>query len=746
MTDALIGQTLLHYLITAKIGAGGMGTVYLAQDTRLNRQVALKCLPEALSRDSAARQRLVREAQAASRLNHANIVTIHAVEESDGRDFIVMEYLKGRTLAEIIAEGRRPRAEALDLAIQIAEGLAAAHQAGVVHRDLKPANIIIDEHGRAKILDFGLATFREAVRLSLDGSTLGTLAYCSPEQALGAETDFRSDLFSFGVVLYEMLAARRPFGGHHEAAIIYAIVNEQPAPLPNHNGDIGEDLQRIVSRCLAKRPEERYPAAADLLADLKTARAGGTVGARTISSRPPAIPSIAVLPMSNLSPDREQEYFCDGITEEIIHALTHVEGIRVVARTSVLVFRNKSEDIRTIGRALNADVVLEGSVRTAGGRVRINVQLISVADGYHIWSERYDREMADVFAIQDEITLAIVDKLKVTLLAGEKAKVVKRYTDDLEAFQLYLEGRYYWNRRFEGGLQRGIECFQRAIARDPNYAPAYSGISDCYCVLGYFGVLPPREVYTKAKEAAARALAIDEELAEAHTSMGWVRTYYDWDWPGGAAAYERALQLNPKYATAHQWYALHLCVDARFDEAVAAGRRAVELDPLSPIINGVLGVVLYMARRYEKGIDAQVRVLSAEPAFALSYWFLAGNYLALRRYDEAIAALEKYLALTGAPIALGSLGLTLGLAGHKDRAKVVLGQLRQMARERYVSPLHEAMIHMGLDDNESAFAKLHEAVDVRESLLVYLKVWPWVDHVREDPRFAGVLERIGLSA
>jgi len=744
----MIGKSVLHYNITAKLGQGGMGAVYLALDTRLNRQVALKFLPKEMSSDREARLRLLREAQAASQLSHPNIVTIYSVEADGGQDFIAMEYIKGVSLEEYIAAGGHSPDDILDVAVQVVEGLDAAHRAGIVHRDLKPTNIALTTEGKAKILDFGLARISGAPRLSRTGLTMGTLAYCSPEQAQGCEVDQRSDLFSFGTVLYELITSCRPFRGQHEAAIIYAIVNEMPEPLARYNPNASEDLQRVVSKCLAKRPEERYESAADLLLDLRAIRGGATADhpEATHTPRQP-VPSIAVLPLTNISADREQDYFCDGITEEIIHALTRVEGMRVVARTSVFAFRDKSEDIRSIGHKLSADVVLEGSVRSSGERVRINVQLINVADGYHIWSERYDREMKDVFAIQDEITLAIVDKLKGTLLAEEKARVVRRNTDDLEAFHLYLEGRYYWNRRFEGGLQRGIECFQRAISRDPLYATAYSGISDCYNVLGYFGALPPQDVYGKSKSAAARAIQIDEGLAEAHASMGWVKTYFDWDWEGGAAEYNRAIQLDPQYATAHEWYALYLCITARFDEAVAEVKRAQELDPYSLIVNAVAGVVLYMARRYDEAITQQEKVIRLDPSFALAYWFQAGSFLERSLWGQAIAALERQIALSGpTPMAMGALGMTYGRSGQAALAREILARLRESKDQRYVSPFYEALIHSGLGEFDHAFDQLERAFDVRESLLVYLNVWPFLDVLRIDPRFDALLNRLSLHS
>ena len=741
----MIGQTIAHYRITAKLGEGGMGAVYLAMDENLERPVALKFLPEQLSRDPEACERLRREAKAVSRLAHPNIVMVHAVERADDRDFIVMEYVPGHSLAELIGT-ELPFDRVIDFGIQIAEGLKAAHRAEVIHQDLKPSNIIVDHDGRVRILDFGVAMICCSAGVTSTDSTAGTAAYMSPEQVRGQDADQRADVFSFGILLYEMIAGRTPFEGEHMAAIMYAIVNEPPTALNKTRADVPPELSEIIEKCLTKNRDERYQTAGELADDLRALRDQRT-GPRPTSLKTQPPPSIAVLPFANLSAEKDQDYFCDGITEEIVNSLTHVEGLRVVARTSAFAFKNKMEDIRAIGRALNVSTLVEGSVRKAGSKIRITAQLVNVADGYHIWSERYDREMEDVFAIQDEITLAIVDKLKITLLAGQKASVVKRYTDDLDAYRLYLKGRYYWNRRFEGALPKAIECCQQAIARDPLYATAYTGIADSYMSLGYFGYLPPHDVFPKAKAAAERALQIDENLAEAHASLGWIKTVYEWDWRGAAKSFQRALALNPQYATAHEWYALYLAVSGRFDEAVAEAKRAQELDPLSMIINSVAGVVFYMARRYDEGIDQLNKAIEMDPGFALSYWFLAGNLMEREMRDEAIAALLKLEALSpDGPLAPGALGTVYALTGQTKQAMDMLRRLEELRRIRYVSPFHFASIYMGLGQMDQAFAQLDAAVEVRESLLVYAKVWPWFDPLRSDPRFAVLLGKVGLGA
>lgn len=741
----MIGQTVGHYRISAKLGEGGMGAVYRALDENLEREVALKFLPERLSEDADACKLLRQEAKALSRLAHPNIVTVFTVENFGNREFIVMEYIKGKSLDKLVG-AHQPVDQVVELGIQIAAGLKAAHRADVIHQDLKPSNIIVDDDGRVRILDFGVARICCTAGLTPSESPQGTAAYMSPEQIRGTAVDHRADIFSFGIVLFELLAGRTPFAGEHSAAIMYAIASESPPSLDQYRADVPATLAAIIQKCLAKKPEERYQTAEDLGNDLQTARETMD-GRHSLDGKSQTLPSIAVLPFSDLSPSKDQEYFCDGITEEITNALSHVDGLRVVARTSAFAFKNKQDDIRAIGRALDVGAVVEGSVRKAGSKIRVTAQLVNVADGYHIWSERYDRELEDVFAIQDEITLAIVDKLRVTLLAAEKASVVKRYTVDVEAYHLYLKGRYYWNRRFEGALPKAIECCQQAISRDPLYATAYTGIADSYMSLGYFGYLPPHEVFPKAKAAAERALQIDGTLAEAHASLGWIKTVYGWDWKGAEESFQRGLSLNPQYASGHEWHSLYLTMIGRFDEAIAEAKRAQELDPLSLIINSVAGVVFYMARRYDDGIDLLNNTIEMDPGFALSYWFLAGNLLERGRWDEAIAALHRLEALSpDGPLAPGAIGTVYGRMGQTAAAIEKLQYLQELARRRYVSPFHFASVHMGLGQFDETFAQLDAAVEARESLLAYSKVWPWFDPLRGDERFDGVLQRIGLGA
>jgi serine/threonine-protein kinase len=743
----MIGKTISHYKILEKLGEGGMGVVYKAQDTKLDRIVALKFLPKHLLCDNEAKIRFEHEAKAASALNHPNITTIYEINEVEGECFISMEYIEGKSLKELIKEKTLSIEDILKIAIQIGEGLNTAHKKGIVHRDIKSDNIMVANEGLVKIMDFGLAKLRGASGLTQTGSTVGTIAYMSPEQAQGIELDQRSDIFSFGVVLYEMITGQLPFKGEHPAAIIYSILNETPEPLARYKRNVPEGLQIIIDKALEKNRDVRYQNMDDFRADLrKLLKELELTLSKEQSYTKKIQPSIAVLPFTNLSADKEQEYFCDGMAEEIINALTQLEGLRVVARTSSFSFRGKEIDIREIGRKLNVENLLEGSVRKAGNRVRITAQLINVADGYHLWSDKYDRNIEDIFAIQDEISLAIVDRLKVKLLKEEKAKLVKRFTENQEAYNLYLKGRYFWNRRYEGGLQKGIEFFQQAIEKDPLYALAYVGMADCYILLGHFGWLPPKEAYPRARTAAEKALEIDDKFAEAHTSMGWIRTFYDWDWVGAEEEFKRALNLNPNYATGYEWYAVSLAPMERLDEASILLKRALELDPLSLMISTVVGLGLYWARQYDEALDQYRRTLEMDPNFSLAYLFQGFNFVGKEMWKEAIASLKRFVALSmNSPIGIGHLGLAYALSGQTDEALKMLDELNELSKKRYVSSLYKALIYGGLGKKDQAFEYLDKAYDERESWMATLKTAPFMDSLRSDPRYEVLLKKIGLE-
>jgi TolB-like protein/predicted Ser/Thr protein kinase len=650
----LIGDIISHYKILEKLGEGGMGVVYKAQDTKLDRIVALKFLPRHLLRDEEAKNRFVNEAKSASALNHSNITTIYEIDEMEGECFISMEYVEGKSLKGLIKNKQTQKwdiAKIIDVSVQIAEGLSGAHQKGIVHRDIKSDNIMLTHEGVVKIMDFGLAKLAGGVQLAKAGTTMGTAAYMSPEQASGKEVDHRTDIWSLGVVLYEMITGQLPFKGEYEEAILYSILNEEPEPIMSLRGEVPTELKQIVDKAFVKNLNSRYQNAREILGDLKKLKKELKFGKEGPFAKR-SQPSIAVLPFVNLSADKEQEYFCDGMAEEIINALTHVEDLRVVARTSAFSFRGKEIDIREIGRKLNVETLLEGSVRKAGSRVRITAQLINVTDGYHLWSERYDRDIGalccpeDIFAIQDDISLTIVDKLKVKLLKGEKTKLVKRHTEDLDAYNLYLKGRYFWNRRTEESLKKSIDCFNQAIEKDPGYALAYAGLADSYVTLQDYSSLSPKVTLPKAKQAAYKALEIDGTLAEARNSLAQV-LFREWDWQGAEKEHKRAIELNPNYASAHHWYALVLAYAARFDEAIAEMKRAWELDPLSLIINRNLGLVLCYAHRYDKAIKQLQKTLEMDPSFSLAHASLGLVYLRKAMYQEALTELQKESDIRG---------------------------------------------------------------------------------------------------
>ncbi len=741
------GTMVSHYRIIEKIGAGGMGEVYLAEDIELKRKVALKFLAPQLCQNPECRARFMLEARAAARLNHPGILVIHEVGEYQNNPYFVMEYIEGQPLSAFIKSTQPSLENIISLAVQMADGLNEAHLNGIIHRDIKPGNILIDKNGRPKILDFGLAAIRGNEPVADSQVTLGTIAYMSPEQSRGETVDHRSDIFSFGSLLYEMITGKLPFPGEYEAAVFYAIAYTEPEPLTRYRPNIPQELQNIIDKALKKDPAQRYQEVLELIDDLKAILKSlepGTI--RESPGFPTGQPSIAVLPFSNLSADKEQEYFCDGMAEEIINALSAIEGLFVVARTSAFSYKGKVIDIREIGRKLGVGTVLEGSVRKAGQRLRITSQLIDVASGYHLWSEKFDRDIEDIFVIQDEISLAIVENLKVKLLAGEKDKLTKRYTVNPEAYSLYLKGRYFWNRRYEGGLQKGIECFEQAIAKDPLYAPAYVGIADCYNQYGLFGFRPAMEAYERSKRAVARALEIDDTLSEAYSCLGWINTFYDWEWAEAEKAFLKALKLNPHSGLAHNWYGLFLAVTGRIDESVKEGDKSLELDPVSLIFNAVRGLGYYWTRENDKGIELLKKTLEMDPGFSLAHLFLGLTYAGNSRWEDSIAALKKFIAQTmNSPIGLGHLGLIYGLSGNNEEARQILNQLTEMAPHRFVSPLFMALAYMGIGDVDRAFDFLYKAAKERDSWIATLRYAPFFDPFRSDSRYKKLLMEIGLG-
>jgi serine/threonine protein kinase/Tfp pilus assembly protein PilF len=743
----MIGKTISHYKILEKLGEGGMGVVYRAQDTKLDRIVALKFLPKHLLCDNEAKTRFEHEAKAASSLNHPNITTIYEIDEFEGECFIAMEYVEGNSLKELIKEETFIIEEVLNIAIQVAEGLNAAHKKGLVHRDIKSDNIMLTAEGLVKIMDFGLAKLRGVSKLTKTGSTVGTLAYMSPEQVQGMEVDQRSDIFSFGVVLYEMITGQLPFKGEHEPAIMYSILNETPEPLARYKADVPEELQRSVGKALEKNREMRYQNVEELRTDLTRIRRGLESSSVIPSSKKPQ-PSIAVLPFTNLSVDKEQEYFCDGLTEEIINVLTHIEDLRVVARTSAFAFKDKHEDIREIGRKLNVGTLLEGSIRKSGERLRITAQLVKVSDGYHLWSERFDRDLADVFAIQDEISLAIVDKLKVKLLGDEKERIIKRYTQNLEAYDLYLKGRYHWNRRTPEALKKAIIHFEQVIQKDPSYALAYAGLADCYSMLAQVYVLSPKEAFPKARTLASKALELDETLAEAHTSLAFVLQRFDWDWAGAEREFKRSIELSPNYATAHQWFAMGLLVNlGRTSEAITEINKALELDPLSLIANTAAGYVYLDAGYEDKAVEQAEKILDMDPTFGFAHLLLADVNERRGKYDEAVEAILKGNSFVGfiSQQEVASLRETYVSSGLTSYLRRWLEILQSKTEQGQVLYYEIASLYARLDETEKAIAYLEKAYEEHDYSLSDLLVDDVFNKLRSDQRFTALLKKMGLE-
>lgn len=741
-----VGETVSHYRIVADLGAGGMGVVYRAEDVRLGRHVAVKFLAPELTRDANARRRLLAEAQAASTLDHRNICTLYEVEEAaDGTLFLVMAYYPGETLMGRLERGPLQLEQAIDLAMQIAEGLNAAHVHGIVHRDLKPANVIITAEGVAKIIDFGLAQWANSTRLTEIGKTWGTVAYMSPEQARGDVVDKRTDLWALGVMLYEMISGHRPFATDSSAATLYAILNAAPQPLDRIRSGIPSEVSRLITRALEKRAGDRFQTADELLEALRSSQRGrksGPVGQVVDDHRL----SIAVLPFSDMSPKRDQDYFCEGVAEELICALTGVSDLHVVSRTSAFQFKGQPIDIGEIGFRLKADAVLEGSVRTYGTQLRIAVRLVNVADGYDLWSERYDRDMSDIFAVQDEIARSIVEKLKGQMRSESDAGLVRPHTHDLEAYNLYLQGRYYWSRRYAGFLGRALECFEQAVARDASYALAHTGVADAYTVLGVYGAIRPRVAFGKSKQAAECALVLNDALPEAHQAFAFVEWYLDWDWIGAEQHYRRALALNKESGLTHAQFGVFLSAQARFAEAIAEVTTGVALDPVSLLVGFYSAATRYNTREYDKALEECSRVLELDPNFALALWIRTLTLSELERHNEAIETAQRALSVSKTqPFYLSALGVAYARAGHHAETQHVLEELTALSETAYVMPLHFADIYTALRSYDEACTWMERACDDRNGFATYIGTLPLYDGIRSDERFARLVGRIGLA-
>ena len=731
-------ETLIagKYTIIEKLGEGGMGVVYKAKDTRLDRTVALKFLPSDLTQDLEAKQRFLQEAKAAAALDHPNICTVYEVDETEGQSFIAMSYIQGQNLKEKIKEGPLNIDEAKDIAIQVAEGLREAHEKGIIHRDIKPANIMLTEKGQAKITDFGLAKLSWGVDLTKTSSVMGTAAYMSPEQARGDKVDHRTDIWSFGAMLYEMFSGRRPFRSTDERAVFYSILNEKPEPMGDIRAEIPEVIEQIVMKAMEKEPSHRYQQMDDLLKDLKDNRSA--------SAAPEQKKSIIVLPFDNISPESEQEYFCDGMTEEIINGLTHIKDLKVIARTSAFMFKGKNEDIREIGRKLAVNHLLEGSVRKAGKKIRITAQLINVEDGSLLWSEKFDRNLEDIFDIQDDIALAIVDALEVTLLQKEKQALLTHSTNNEHAYNLYLQGRFYWNRMTLHELENAETCFKKAIERDPNFALAHFGLADTYWVLHQLVPLPAREAMPKAKEAALKALELDSTLAEAYALAGMILYAYEWKWAEAEEYFKKAYSINPGSGPVKMYYSSFLQLTDRKSEAIHMMEETLETDPYSLVFSLNVATRLYMAKRYEEAIRKIEDILRMEPNFSLSYGLMGRTYICMGLYDKAEKALMKINELTGGRTeSLPMLGYVYAKQGKKREAERILRRLDKESQNRYVPAFYYTYIYNGLGSTDKTFAYLNKAVQERDPLVAWWIRDELFANLRNDPRYAYLIRTLG---
>jgi serine/threonine protein kinase len=831
-------EYIAHYRILRRLGKGGMGEVLLGEDTKQHgRKVALKVLPPEVTKSESRLRRFKQEARAVLALNHPNILTIYEIGQTAGTHYIATEYIEGETLRHCLWRGPMKLDETLGVGIQIAMALEAAHTAGIIHRDIKPENVMLrqDKFVRdrfVKVLDFGLAKLTdrdapvndpEAVTIPITetspGAIMGTTGYMSPEQALGENIDERTDIFSLGVVLYEMVAGQPPFKGKTDSHTRVSIIDHEPVPLVQHVATVPRQFERIVSKALAKDRLKRYQTITDLKIDLEQIRdelhvsdtqestrepvratqtdllatppitvrsqvttfaesttassgihdkpagkrwlayAAGVVallvivaGVIMFLSSPPAINSVAILPFVNDSKDPDAEYLSDGITESIINSLSQLPNLRVMSRNAAFRFKGSNLDPLEAGRNLNVGAVLIGRLVKRDDRFVIKTELIKVADGSQLWGAEYNSSLADIFSVQDEVSKKISQSLRLRLSGEDEEKLARRYTKDAEAYELYLKGRYYWNRRNEDGFRKGIDYFKRAEEKDPTFALAFSGLADSHALLCDIGVVRPADEMPKAKAAAEKAVDADPTLAEAYTSRAFVRLAYDWDWLGAQNDFQQALKLNPKYPTAHQWYASYLMQMGKFSLAKAEIEEAQKLDPLSPIISANNGLYSYYEHNYDDAIAKYKVTLQSDPDFWVARHYLALAYVQKGMHQDAIAELRKLIkAPENGPIpdkiveaeseASASLGFVYGMAGKQAEARAIIDQLDALSNRRYVSPLYFAIVYAGLKENDKAIEYLTKAYEARHPGLVLIRIEPMFDGLRSDERFKQLIRR-----
>jgi serine/threonine-protein kinase len=807
----MIAESIAHYRIIKKLGAGGMGEVYLALDTKLDRKVAIKILRPDSPAEENLKKRLVREAQAAAKLDHPNICAIYDVSEADSHTFIVMQYIEGETLGEKMERKRLPLSAFLAIAEQAAEGLAEAHRYSIVHRDIKPHNLMITPRGQVKILDFGLAKQMSssdsvdhdaatATLLSTPGHVIGTMPYMSPEQVQGEPLDACSDIFSLGVTFYEMLAGKHPFKDKSAAITMSRILLSDPVPTEQFQAQVSPELQTLLSKMLCKDKAQRYQSAQDLLTDLKqlpaklsgddtqsgnltrTNPVSAITTTETLADRifskarhnkwwvlasalalillavvttlwlsTERLDSLAILPFSYVSSNQQlmanpdREYLSDGLTESIINNLSQIANLKVIARSAVFRYKGTDLDVQTIGRQLNVRAILTGQIRQEGDELTINVALMDVQGNRSIWGATYQRKTSDFQTVQKEIAQSVSEELRLKLTAADQTKLTKTYTDSGEAYEAYLKGRFHWNKRTDEGFRKASNFFQEATDKDPSYALAYTGLADCYTLRSDYGFLAPKEGYTLAKGYVTLALKYDERLAEAHTSLASIKAVTNWDWQGAENEYRRAIELNPKYPTAHHWYAAQLLLQGRLEQALEEIKIAQQLDPLSLGINKDYAVILLYAGDYEKALEQCRKTLEIEPHFGVMSTYIAQIYELKQKYQDAVDELEKAHRAAPADVEITyALGQAYALAGRKTEALKISNELNQLAKQNIYLPKEAAYLYALLGEKEQAVAILQKAAENNYISVGEVKMDPRLTELRKDARVAELLQKIGL--